>query len=115
METETIKFEHWAIVEIFGHQQFAGLVTEQTIGGCSFVRVDVPETKERKPFTKLFGNGAIYGITIVDEKAARLKAESLKKTPMTEWEVDSLLEKAIEQRLIDAKSCSPDIDDQEFF
>lgn len=30
------KFAQWAIVEIFGHSKFAGLVTEQTIGGASF-------------------------------------------------------------------------------
>ena len=33
-------FDSWAIVEIFGHQTFAGRVTEQAIGGASFVRVD---------------------------------------------------------------------------
>ena len=40
-------FEQWAIVEIFGHQRIAGKVTEQTIGGCSFVRVDVPALPSR--------------------------------------------------------------------
>ena len=33
----------WAIVEIFGHQRIAGFLSEQTIGGQSFVRVDVPD------------------------------------------------------------------------
>lgn len=36
------KFEHWCVVEIFGHTRIAGFVTEQTIGGQSFVRVGVP-------------------------------------------------------------------------
>jgi len=36
-------FESWAIVEVMGHRQFAGYVSEQAIGGASFVRVDVPE------------------------------------------------------------------------
>ena len=40
MKTET--FEHWCIVELFGHQRIAGKVSEQTIGGGAFVRVDVP-------------------------------------------------------------------------
>jgi hypothetical protein len=39
---DTPSTEQWAIVEIFGHQRIAGRLTEQTIGGCSFVRVDVP-------------------------------------------------------------------------
>ena len=38
----TDKFDHWCIVELFGHNQIAGKVTEQAIGGQSFVRVDVP-------------------------------------------------------------------------
>lgn len=37
------KFEQWAIVDLFGHTRIAGKVSEQVIGGCSFVRVDVPE------------------------------------------------------------------------
>lgn len=43
-ETQT-KFDHWCIVESFGHERIAGRVTEQTIGGCSFIRVDVPRRK----------------------------------------------------------------------
>lgn len=50
----------WAIVEIFGHSRYAGIISEHAIGGCSFVRVDVPETGEEPAFTKLFGQGAIY-------------------------------------------------------
>ena len=30
---ETQKFESWAIIEIFGHTQIAGKVTEASIGG----------------------------------------------------------------------------------
>ena len=95
------KFEHWAIVEVFGHQSYAGLVSEQTIGGCSFVRVDVPDIGDAKGFTKLFGQSAIYGITIVDEVTARLKAEALRQKPMNEWEVGSLVNKAVEQRMLE--------------
>ncbi len=41
------KFEQFAIVELFGHQIIAGLVSEQVIGGQGFVRVDVPTIGER--------------------------------------------------------------------
>lgn len=55
------------IVELFGHQVIAGRVSEQTIGGQSFVRVDVPEVGPSKAFTKFYGSGAIYAMTPVDE------------------------------------------------
>ncbi len=45
------KFEAWAIVELFGHQKIAGRLTEQTIGGCHFLRVDVPDVNGRPGFT----------------------------------------------------------------
>lgn len=34
-EIQTDKFDSWAIVEIFGHQKFAGRVIEQAIGGVN--------------------------------------------------------------------------------
>ncbi len=79
------KFDQWAVVELFGHQQIAGRVSEAQIGGCSFVRVDVPEVGEQKGFTKFYGNGAIYAITITDEETARAAATYYRKQPMEEW------------------------------
>lgn len=64
-------FDAWAIVEIMGHQTFAGRVTEQTIGGASFVRVDVPASDGKPAFTKIFGAGSIYCITPVTEEIAK--------------------------------------------
>ncbi|PTB23476.1 hypothetical protein C9I56_38985 [Paraburkholderia caribensis] len=85
------KFEQWAIVELFGHQRIAGRISEQTIGGCSFVRVDVPACEaigtmpETQAFTKLYGQGAIYAVTFVDEDAARVSASHLRIQPIDEW------------------------------
>jgi hypothetical protein len=78
--TET--FEQWCIVELFGHKVVAGLVTEQTIGGQSFVRVDVPETPKQKPFTKFYGSGAIYAMTPTDEATCRAAVEGLQARPI---------------------------------
>ena len=91
MENKT--FEEWAIVEIFGHQRIAGRVSEQTIGGCSFVRVDVPECPKHQAFTKLYGQGAIYAMTITDEKTARMAAESYAPEPMDQWTVQRMIER----------------------
>ncbi len=89
------RFEAWAIVEIFGHQKLAGRISEFALGGCNFVRVDVPELPARKKvgyreavalqpaFTKLYGQGAIYSITLVAESVARAAAEAIRPEPIS--------------------------------
>ncbi len=84
-------FDQWAIVEIMGHQRYAGRVTEQAIGGTSFVRVDVPVSDKTEPFTKLFGSGAIYALTIVDEETARAAAGQFHQRPIDEWSAREML------------------------
>lgn len=69
------QFNEWGIVEVMGHQRYAGHMTEQTIGGASFLRVDVPEIEGRPAFTKIIGTGAIFAITPTTEEAARAAAE----------------------------------------
>lgn len=81
------KFEQWAILEIMGHQRYAGLVSEQAIGGASFVRIDVPECDGKPPFTKMFGAGSIYAITPVAEDVARSVAKTLHQQPISVWDL----------------------------
>jgi hypothetical protein len=91
----TEKFENWAIVELFGHTKVAGKVSEQSIGGCSFVRVDIPDTPAGPACTRLYGNGAIYGIIITDEKTARAAAGYFTPAPLDRWSIDSMLKKQL--------------------
>lgn len=82
------KFEAWAIVEVMGHQRYAGLVTEQAVGGCNFVRVDVPDVAPvngrggRQGFTKLLGQSSIFAITPCTEESARRAAAHCDPGPM---------------------------------
>src|SRR5262245_36875798 len=91
MENE--KFESWAIIEIFGHTQIAGKVAEATIGGCSFLRVDVPECDGRAAFTRFYGNGAVYSLTPCGEQIARAAIARLRPDPITVYipSLDKLL------------------------
>lgn len=58
-----VKFEHYCLVELFGHQRIAGFVSEATIGGGAFIRVDVPNPHaEGDLYTRYFGPAAIYAI-----------------------------------------------------
>ena len=89
MSAET--FDQWCIVELFGHSRIAGRVTEQTIGGTAFVRVDVPDTGKNKGFTKFLGSGAIYAMTPVDEQTARIAAEAFNAPPpIKQWDLSHL-------------------------
>jgi len=80
-----MSFAQHCIVELFGHQRIAGNVTEESIGGATFVRVDVPKTSKRDGFTKYYGASAIYAITPVDEETALRAAESFNQTPIELW------------------------------
>lgn len=85
--TDQSTFETWAIVELFGHNQIAGYLSEQVIGGASFVRVDVPEVDGKPGFTKLFGGAAIYAITPTTEEIATEAARRLDVRPVGLWVV----------------------------
>ncbi len=81
------RFEQWCILEIMGHQTYAGIVSEQVIGGASFVRIDVPECEGVPAFSKCFGAGSIYCITPVTEEVARLRAKSLRQAPLSVYDL----------------------------
>lgn len=83
-------FDQWCIVELFGHSRIAGRVTEQTVGGCSFVRVDVPQIDDAPAFTKLYGNAAIYAISPVTEEIAVAAAKSYRVAPISPYDIPEL-------------------------
>ena len=94
--TEKTSVEMWAIVEIFGHQRIAGRLSEQVIAGAGFVRIDVPEVpaaasrygEQRRSIqahTKLYGPGAIYAISAVDEAIATAAAAQIRHEPVDSY------------------------------
>jgi len=102
-QQQQAEFAGWAVLEIMGHQRYAGYVTTQAFGQAVLFRVDVPELPEREEtlqhsrwmddrlcppetvvkadalpgYTKFFGAGSIYCLTPCDETAARKVVESL--------------------------------------
>ena len=104
-------FDQWCVVELFGRQVIAGRVTEQVIGGCSFIRVDVPEMDHKPPFTRFYGQGAIYAMTPVSEEVARLTLKQFQPEPVNIY-VPELAQ--LTARSGNIKEDDWDIDDDEY-
>jgi len=90
MSESNEKFESWGLLELFGHQRLAGKLSEQTIGGCHFIRIDVPEVGETAAYTRFFTQGAIYGMTPMEEETARKLAAYLRAVPVSPYELRSV-------------------------
>ncbi|KAA6438844.1 hypothetical protein FEM33_15605 [Dyadobacter flavalbus] len=110
MTTQEEKKEFWAIVSLLGHNQLAGFLDEYTMGGCSFLRLTVPETSKQPSWSRLFKDNAIYSIDPCTEAVAKWKAESLNIAPMTIWDANTMLEKnlALQGKVIVSKSELPE-------
>jgi hypothetical protein len=93
MDNQKAKFDHWAIIELFGHSKIAGRCTEENIAGTNMLRVDVPETKNQPAFTKYYGSAAIYAINPVDEKTAIMAAENVQVAPISVWQGEEFTNK----------------------
>lgn len=85
-------FDAWGIVEIMGHDRIAGRITEQAVGGCAFVRVDVPAVNGRDAYTRLFGPGAIFSVSVTSEDTAKMAATQFRSSPMAEWDARRLIQ-----------------------
>jgi hypothetical protein len=98
-ETTQTKFETWALVELFGHAQLAGKVSEQTIAGTAFVRIDVPKTSKCPAFTKYHLPSAVYGLTPVDEDYATRMAERIQAKPINDYKHNEVISEIIKEKL----------------
>ena len=80
-------FRSWGMLDLFGHVRLAGELSEETIGGCHFIRVDVPEVGVIPAHTRFFTQGAIYSMTPMAEATARKLANYLQSTPVNAYEL----------------------------
>ena len=95
------KFEIYAIVELFGHNRIAGKVSDQTIGGSSFVRIDVPQTKDEPAWTRFLHPNAIYAINPVSEDIAQAVADRIKAKPIDIWDAEEIVKRVFAQRQLE--------------
>lgn len=79
-------FEGWVILELLGHRRLAGWLSETTIGGGSFLRIDIPC---EPPATQFYAPSAVYAITPTDEATAKVVAKRA-VAPILKWELMAL-------------------------
>jgi len=91
------KFEAWGLLELFDHQRLAGQLSEQTVGGVHFIRIDVPPVDGAAAYTRFFTQGAIYGMTVLSEQVARAMANTLRAKPVQAYEVQALEHSGLQQ------------------
>ncbi|MEM1043517.1 MAG: hypothetical protein AAGI91_12920 [Bacteroidota bacterium] len=107
-------FDQWAVVELMGHQQTVGRVTEAQFP-AGFVRIDVfdtdpgPEGKDASPvFTRVVAPSAVYAINPVSREIAIGLSKRWTPRPVAAYEIRQL-GPADENAIADA--IEADIDD----
>ncbi len=98
-------FEGWCKVELFGHRVLFGHVSEVTMFGATFARIEVPTDPPQVEFKSA---QAIYGITPRTEEECRKQNEPWKPRPALSAPEDADL---VEEDDSDEYSWSPDDDD----
>lgn len=131
-EQQQASFSGWAVVEVFGHQRYAGYVTTEAFGQAVLFRVDVPPLAERERlakhyeydredksippgstvkedavqgYTKYFGPGAIYALTPCTQEACEKAVAATQTRPVS-------IVKLAEERALTAP-IDADVDDVE--
>jgi hypothetical protein len=68
----------WAVLELMGHRQAIGRISETTIAGRQMIRIDRIDTEPESP--QYYGPESVYCLTPVTEEQARLLAKNRYKT-----------------------------------
>jgi len=90
MTADSNNFAAWGLLELFGHQRIAGQLSETTIGGCHFIRVDVPPVHKLAGYTRFFTQAAIFSLSPLSEAVTRQLAEALQAAPVHAYDLPRL-------------------------
>lgn len=112
-EAQSARFNQWAILEIMGHQRYAGRVSEETIAGAAFLRIDIPARGDQPQFTKLFSPSSVYAITPCTEELARGVAEQLRQVPISVYELPEWMQERLRTKQMPLTLGAPEDEDAE--
>lgn len=91
MKTETTEsFSGWAVLELMGHRRLGGHVTEATISGKGFLRIDVPGPDKSTVATQYYSPDSVYCLTPTTEETALAVALMAQPAPVQRWELPAL-------------------------
>lgn len=90
-------FDEWCVVELFGHQRFAGRV-RQAEWPPGFARLEIPATDGHEPVTQLLSPQSIYRLTPTTEALATAVAAKCRPEPVHRWELPAPAEPDDESR-----------------
>lgn len=82
--------ERWVIVDFFGHQCFAGKVSEVQQFGSVMGRLEIPSVDGRPGFTKDFGGASVFQMTDVTEEVAVAFTRGQRPAPVQRYELAML-------------------------
>lgn len=89
--SENTKFEHWALVELMGHQRIAGLVSEVSVAGKGMLRVDVPNERGEILFSRFYSPEAVYCVSPTDKQIAIGLAIKCASRPVSIYDLSRLI------------------------
>jgi len=103
VSTESEAFEGFAILELMGHRRLAGWVSEQTIAGAAFIRLDIPADgddagatydpdQDSYVATQFYSPQALYCLTPTTKDVALAVAKFNKPAPVQRWELPAAQE-----------------------
>lgn len=80
-------FDEWAFLELMGHRKLGGKVSEATLAGAAFIRIDVYTEGAEAAATQFYSPSAVYCITPTTEDLARGYAKQNVPRPIERWEL----------------------------
>lgn len=84
--TEEQTLRSWAVLELLGHRRLAGYVTTESLGGASFLRIDVPKGDDDVT-TQYYSPSSAYSLTPCTEEVARTVARRDQPEPLHYFEL----------------------------
>ena len=87
-------YHTWGVVDVMGHQRYAGEIREVRVAGGGFIQVDVPSVEaidyHGRPtgvtlagFTKVVSPAAVHSMTPTTEEVARAIAQRTRAVPVS--------------------------------